>query len=117
VTGTVFAVAIVFAILFIVMRSMGYYRGRFSVADAETSTGAAAWRPAAIGAGAGVLVLFLSALLFIGVTRWEWFGRPEPRAPVVAVPAKESPPSVLGGIGSTPSPPPTNATPSASPSP
>lgn len=110
-----FAVAIVFAILFVLMQSMGYYRGRFSVADAET--GAAAWRPAAIGAGAGLVVLLLSALLYVGVTQWEWFGRPAPRAPVVAVPAKESPPAVLGGVGTTPSPAPANASPSASPSP
>ncbi len=113
--GTVVAIAIVFAILLIVTRAVAYYRGEFSVVGAERSRETGVGQPAAVGAGAGLIVLVLLALLYVGVTRWEWFGATAPRPAPVSVPAKESPPPVLGGIGATPSAPPAGASPSASP--
>lgn len=112
--GTVLAVAIVFVILFVVTRSVGYYRGSFSVAGTEASTGAPG-RSAAVGAGSGLLVVVLLVLLYTGITRWEWFGQPAPRAPVVVTPAKESPAPGLG-VAASPVPGGAAASPSASPS-
>ncbi len=113
--GTLIAIAIVFAILFVVSQSLGYYRGRLSVADTETTSGADVRQSAVLGASAGIIVLLLLALLYVGVTRWDWFGRPAPK-PAVTAPIKDSPPPVLGGVGTTPSVPPAGASPSASPS-
>lgn len=113
--GTLIAIGVVFAILLVISQSLGYYRGRLSVADTETTGGADVRQSAALGAGAGIIVLALLALLYLGVTQWEWFGRPAPK-PVVTAPIKESPAPVLGGIGATPSAPPVGASPSASPS-
>ncbi len=111
--GTVFAVAIVFAILLVATRSLGYYRGRFSVAGADSSSDADIRRSAAVGAGSGLVVLALVALLYVGVTRWDWFGQPAPKQPAVLTPAKPSPAPGLGA-GAKPSPVPGMA---ASPSP
>lgn len=111
--GTVLAVAIVFVILFVATRSIGYYRGSFSVAGTETSSNGAG-RPAAVGAGAGLLMVALLVLLYTGVTRWEWFGQPAPKASVAVTPAKESPAPGLG-VAASPAPGGAVASPSASP--
>ncbi len=111
--GTVLAVAIVFVILFVVTRSIGYYRGSFSVVGAETSEGAPG-RSAAVGAGSGLVVLVLLILLYTGVTQWEWFGRPAPKSTVVVTPVKESPAPGLAA-GASPAPGAAPASPSASP--
>lgn len=100
--GIVLAIAVVFAILFVVTRSVAYYRGELSVAGAETQE-AEVGQPAAVGAAAGLVVLLLMALLYVGVTRWEWFGNPTPKAPPVAAPAKESAPPVVSTAAPTPS--------------
>lgn len=113
--GTLIAIAIVFAILFVITQSLSYYRSNLSVADAESTGGSDVRQSAAVGAGAGVIVLLLLALLYVGVTQWDWFGRPAPK-PVVNAPVKESPAPVLGGVGATPSAAPGGASPSASPS-
>ena len=99
-TGLVFGVVIVFVILFVATRWFAYYRGELSVAGAETREKSTA-QSAIVGAGSGVIVLLMLVLLFVGVTRWEWFGHPVPKAPPVAAPAKQSPPVV---IGTNPSP-------------
>lgn len=97
------AVAIVFGILFVVTRALGYYRGGVNVVDAERGETADVRQSAVVGAGAGVIVLALIALLYVGVTQWEWFGRPEPRAAPVVVPRVQPSPA-FGGVGSSPSP-------------
>lgn len=102
-TGTLLAVAIVFAVLFISTRAVGYYRGSFSVVDAERRQAAGARQSAMVGAAAGVVVLALVGLLYVGVSQWEWFGRPQPKdAPVVVQKVEPSP--VVGGVGSSPAP-------------
>jgi len=122
VTGTLLAVAIVFVILVVATRSIGYYRGNFSVVGAERESEADVFRSAAVGAGAAVVVLFLMALLFVGVTRFEWFGQPAPK-PSLSVPRVQPSPAIGAvpatqgpGVGASPaaSPP---ASPSASPQP
>jgi hypothetical protein len=114
VTGTLLAVAIVFVILVVMTRSITYYRGNFSVAGAESGTEADARHSATVGAGAGLIVLLLLALLYLGVTRWEWFGQPAPKPAVLAAP-KAQPSPALGGVGATPVPG-AGASPAASPS-
>lgn len=109
--GTLLAVVVVFALLVVITQSLGYYRGRLSVADAEASGGTDVRRSAAIGASAGIAVLFLVALLYLGATQWEWFGRPG-SAPATFSPAPVASPAPAVGIGASPA-----AGPSASPSP
>ncbi|MGH7763001.1 MAG: hypothetical protein ACREOM_01125 [Candidatus Dormibacteraceae bacterium] len=109
----IFAVVVVFAILLVVSRSAGYLRGRMHVADAEDGGSTEVHRSAAVGAGAGVAVLALLALLFAGITQWDWLGRPASHsAPAVFSPVPlQSPPSGAG-ITTSPSPPPVLASPS-----
>lgn len=100
--GTLLAVVIVFFILFVSTRAIGYYRGSFSVVDAESSGTGSVGQSALVGAGAGVVVLVLIGLLYLGITRLDWFGAPQPKAaPVVVQKAQPSP--ALGGVGTSPS--------------
>lgn len=113
--GTLLAVGIVFVILFVLTRSVSYYRGSYSVVGGEHGGDEDVRQSAMVGAGAGLIVLLLLALLYVGVTRWDWFGHQAPRAPVVVAP-KAQPSPALGGIGTSPVPG-ANASPSGSPSP
>jgi len=116
VIGTSLAVVVVFAILVVASRSLGYLRGRrFSVADAEVISGTDVRRSAAVGAGAGLLVLFLMAMLYTGITRWEWLGHSAVSHVAVASPMPISSPGSGAGFGVSSSPP--AASPTASPSP
>jgi hypothetical protein len=113
VIGTVFAVVVVFAILVVVSRSAGYFRGRMSVVDSEEGSTAEVGRSAALGAGAGVLVLCLLAVLYLGVTQWEWLGRPSSHgAPAVISPVPVVSPPPLSGVSTSASPPAVAASPS-----
>ncbi len=112
-TGTLLTIGIVFAILIVMTRSIGYYRGNFSVVGAEREGTAGAGRSAAVGAGAGLVVLVLLLLLYFGVTRWDWFGHQAPRSPVVAVPRAQPSPA-LGAVGASPAPGAGGASPSPS---
>lgn len=110
------AAAIVFVILVVLTRSIGYYRGTYSVVGTERGGGEAeVRRSAAVGAGAGLIVLLLIVLLYVGITRWGWFGQPSPHSPVLSVPRVQPSPA-LGGVGVTPAPG-AGASPSASSSP
>ena len=100
--GTLLAVAVVFAILFVSTRAVGYYRGSFRVADAERGATSGVRQSAMLGAGAGVIVLALLTILYLGASQWEWFGRPAPKAAPLVV-QKVQPSPVLGGVGSSPS--------------
>ncbi len=114
--GTFLSVIVVFAILVVASRSLGYLRSRrFSVADSEVTTGGDVRRSAAMGAGSGLLVLLLIAALYIGITRWDWLGHPAVSHTAVASPIPISSPGSGAGFG-VKSPPPA-ASPSASPSP
>ncbi len=99
--GTLLAVAIVFGILFVSTRALGYYRSGFSVVDVERGERADVRQPAVVGAGAGVIVLALLALLYLGVAQWDWFGRPQPKSAPVVV-DEVQPSWALGGVGSSP---------------
>jgi hypothetical protein len=113
VIGPVFAVVVVFAILLVVSRSAGYFRGRMRVVNSEDGGSAEVRRSAAIGAGAGVAVLLLLAVLYIGVTQWEWLGRPSSRSvPAVLSPVPVGSPAPLSGASTSASPPPVGASPS-----
>jgi hypothetical protein len=116
VIGTFMAVVVVFAILVVASRSLGYYRrGRLSVADSEMTGHADVGRSAAIGAGSGLLVLLLMVVLYLGIARWDWLGRPVVSHSGVASPMPVSSPGT--GLGVTTSPPTglATASPSASP--
>ena len=103
VIGTVFAVVVVFAILAVVSRSAGYFRGRMKVVDSEDGGAAEVGRSAALGAGAGVLVLILLGVLYLGVTQWEWLGRPSSHGtPAVVRPVLVESPAPL--VAPSPSP-------------
>ena len=115
--GTFLAVVVVFGILVVATRSLGYYRrGSLSVADSDVTGGADTGRSVAIGAGSGVLVLLLMAFFYLGVTRWDWLGHPVVSHSAVASPMPVSSPG--SGIGVITSPPTGAATasPSSSPS-
>jgi hypothetical protein len=118
--GTFLAVMVVFAILVVASRSLGYLRGRrFSVADSDVTAGSDVRRSAAVGAGSGLLVLLLIAALYTGITRWDWLGHPVVSHIAVASPLPISSPGSGAGFG-VKSPPPAAspaASPSASPSP
>jgi hypothetical protein len=110
------AVLIVFAILVVASRSVGYYRrGRLSVADSEVSGGAEIGRSAAIGAGSGLLVLLLIAVLYLGIARWDWLGHPAVSHTAVASPMPVSSPGLGIGVNSSPATGSGMASPSASP--
>lgn len=113
--GTLLAIAIVFVILVVLTRSIGYFRGSYSIVGAEHGGEEDVRQSALLGAGAGLIVLLLVALLYLGVTRWEWFGHPVPRTPVLAAP-KAQPSPALGGVGTSPAPG-ASASPAGSPSP
>ena len=100
--GTVVIAAIIFVILFVVTRVAGYYRGQMSVADTATTTEATVGNSAAIGVSAGVTVLVLLFLLYMGITRWDWAGSPIGGVHSVATPAPISSPA--NPIVSSPSP-------------
>lgn len=109
--GTVLAVIVVFAILYIGTRSAGYYRN-YSVADSDVTT-SGAMAPAAIGIGAGLVMLLLMALLCFGITRWDWLGHPAVSHVAVARPKAIETPGAATGVGASPS----SASPSPPPSP
>jgi hypothetical protein len=114
--GTFMAVVVVFAILVVASRSLGYYRRqRLSIADSDVTGGSDVGRSMAIGAGSGLLVLLLMAVLYLGIARWDWLGHPAVSHTAVASPMPVSSPG--SGIGVTTSPPSGSvpASPSASP--
>ena len=106
-------VAVIFLILFVVTRVAGYYRGQLSVADAETSGEQSVGASAAIGVSAGITVLVLLLLLYLGITRWDWAGQPIGGVHTVSTPAPISSP----GTQVVPSSSPGGASPSAKSSP
>lgn len=108
--GTVLAVVLVFLILLLVTRSAGYYRTRFSLADSEVGGSESVAGSAAVGAGAGLIVLALLLLLYFGITRWDWLGHVSPQNAPLPSPASVASP-VNPGVGISP-----GSTPSASPS-
>src|SRR5258708_9743757 len=113
--GTFLSVIVVFAILVVASRSLGYLRSRrFSVADSEVTTGGDVRRSAAMGAGSGLLVLLLIAALYIGITRWDWLGHPAvSHTPVPRPISISSPASVArSGVKSPPPAPPPSPAPS-----
>ena len=105
--GTVIVAAIVFLILLVVTRAAGYYRRQWSVADAETSGQDSVASSAAIGVSAGVTVLVLLLVLWLGVTRWDWAGQPIGGVHPVVTPAPISSPAnpvaPPSGAGASPS--------------
>jgi hypothetical protein len=118
--GTLISVLIVFAILVVATRSLGFLRrGRLSVADEDVTVGAEVRRAAAIGAGSGLLVLLLLAVLYVGIARWNWLGHPTVNHSAVASPIPLSSPGSAVGAGVSSSPPAGSAaaSPSASASP
>jgi hypothetical protein len=107
VIGTIFAIVVVFAILLVASRSLGRYRGRMRVAGSEGGGSDEVRRSAAKGASAGVAVLFLLVLLYVGVTQWEWLGRPASHsAPAVFSPVPLQSPGPGAGVTTSSSPPP-----------
>ncbi len=69
---------IVFLILLLVTQAAGYYRRRWSVADSQVSGESSVAASAAVGMGAGIVVLLLLFVLYMGITQWNWAGRPNP---------------------------------------
>ena len=69
---------IVFLILLLVTQAAGYYRGRWSVADTTVSGESSVAASASVGVGAGIVVLLLLFVLYMGITQWNWAGRPNP---------------------------------------
>jgi len=120
VIGTILAVLVVFAILVVASRSLGYMRnGRFSVADSDVTEGMDVRRPAAVGAASGLVVLLLMAVLYMGITQRDWLGHPAvSHAPLASPMPISSPASGAGfGAGSSPSAGAATPSPSASPAP
>ena len=112
--GMLIAIVVIFAILVLLTRAFGLVRGqRLGVADVETATERDV-QPAALGAAMGVVALILIAILYLGITQWQWLGRPNPSggapASVTAAPGVSAPP-VVGA-----SPPAGQTAPSPSPS-
>src|SRR5260370_35240236 len=98
--GTFLSVVVVFGILVVASRSLGYLRSRrFSVADSDVATGSDVRRSAAGGAGSGLLVLVLIAALYIGVTRWDWLGHAAGSHRPVASPSPIYTPGSEAGLG------------------
>src|SRR5258708_40344062 len=96
--GTFLSVVVVFGILVVASRSLGYLRSRrFSVADSDVATGSDVRRSAAVGAGSGLLVLVLIAALHIAITRWDWLRHAALRHSAVATPRPSSSPRALLG--------------------
>jgi hypothetical protein len=97
---------VVFVILVVASRSLGYLRSRrLSVADSEVSAGNDVRRAAALGAGSGLLVLLLIAVLYTGISRWDWLGHPAVSHSAVASPMPISSPAPGEGPGISGSPP------------
>jgi hypothetical protein len=112
------AVVVVFAMLVVASRSLGYLRrGRFSVADADVTARADVRRAAAAGAASGLLLLLLLAVLYAGITRWDWLGHPAVSHAPPSSPMPISSPALGVGFGAGSSPSTGAATPSPSASP
>ena len=109
--GTVLAIIVVFLILALVTQSAGYYRRRLSVADTEVGGSESVAGSAAVGIGAGLVVIALLLLLYFGITRWDWLGHVSPQNAPMPSPASIASP-VNPGVGVSPA----STTPSASPS-
>ncbi|HKV86692.1 MAG TPA: hypothetical protein VJT78_01695 [Candidatus Dormibacteraeota bacterium] len=96
--GLMISILVIFAILLLVTRAAGVLRGRrLGVAGVETSREGDI-QPALTGAAMGAVALLLVAFLYIGITQWDWLGRPGSQggAPVVTAAPVQSPASGLG---------------------
>jgi hypothetical protein len=113
--GTVLTTLVIFLILLVVTRAAGFFRGRWSVAGAETSGTQDVGTSAAIGISSGIAVLILLFLLYLGLTRWDWAGSPVGGAHPVTTPVPISRPASRPANPTAPSAA-TTASPSASPS-
>jgi hypothetical protein len=102
--GSILAVAVIFLILFLVAQSAGYYRRRLSLADSEVGGTEEVGRPIAVGAGSGILLLLLLALLYVGLTRWAWLGHPSVNTNPAFTPAPVSSPANPAGVGASAAP-------------
>lgn len=112
--GLLITILVIFAVLLLVTRAAGVVRGqRLGVAGTETTSEGDA-QPALVGAVMGVVALLLIILLYVGITQWQWLGRPNPShsAPVLTpAPVQASP---VVGVGASPKTGPGGASPSPS---
>jgi len=112
--GTFLATIVVFLLFVVISQSAGYYRSVLRVAGAERESSTNARVSAAIGLASGFIVLFLLAILYLGIANWHWFGsqpfRP-PSQPLIS----PAPDHGVAPIGVNPTATPSPA-PSASPS-
>jgi hypothetical protein len=103
--GTFLATVVVFLLFVVISQSAGYYRSRLRVAGAEGEAGHDGRVSAAVGIGSGLMVLSLLVVLFLGFTRWHWFGSP---SPPTTTPSHATPTSNQGvapiGVSPTASP-------------
>jgi hypothetical protein len=116
--GMFLATVVVFLLFVVVSQSMGYLRSRWRVAGTEGEAGTSVRTSAAVGIASGLAVLILLFLLFLGFTRWQWFGPPpsHQNTPVFtpAAPGNQGAPPI--GVNVSP-PPTTKSSPTPAPTP
>ena len=112
--GMLIAIVVIFAVLVLLTSALGLVRAqRLGVAGVET-TSERDVSPAALGAAMGVVALVLIVILYLGITQWQWLGRPDASG---GAPASVTPAPVVSAqpvVGA--SPPAGQTAPSPSPS-
>jgi hypothetical protein len=104
--GMILATIVVFLVFVVITQSASYLRTRWRVAGAEGEGSAQVRTSAAVGIASGLVVLVLPFMLYLGVTRWEWFGSSPARSstPTFATPAPDNQGVLPIGVGPSASP-------------
>jgi hypothetical protein len=112
--GTLLAAALFFLLFILITQSASHYRSVLRVVGSEGEANRDDRTSAAVGMASGFAVVFLVAVLYVGLAQWHWFA-PPPLAPTSKPLISPAPGQVVAPIvvqpASSPSP-----VPSASPS-